>query len=246
MYRFVPSILLILLLLAMGSAKLSAAPRLSIAETSFDFGFSPQNAKLSHVFWLKAEGADSLKILKVVPGCGCTKAPLERNHLAGGDSTRLEIIFSTGKRSGQVSKSPSIQTNAGGPDQRVRIATHIVTRPDSTYPIIIRPYKLTLGQFTDQLRKKHSFTIENISTDEIPIRLIACPPDLFEVDLPTEIGPQSSAQCFLRLTDIGLTESFEKSFTIELGDAKKTRFTVPVKHLVTPVSKPVTSVDRLQ
>lgn len=243
MYKYVTSILLVLLLLAVGTAKLAAAPRLSIAETSFDFGFSPQNAKLSHVFWLKAEGADSLNILKVVPGCGCTKAPLERSHLAGGDSTRLEIIFSTGKRRGQVSKSPSIQTNAGGPDQRVRIVTHIVTRPDSTFPIIITPYKLTLGQFTDKQRKERSFTIENISTDEIPIRLIAHPSDLFAVDLPAEIGPQSAAECSLVLKEAGLTRSFEKSFTIELGDAKKTRFTIPVKHLAKPFSKPVTSVD---
>lgn len=243
MYRYVTSILLVLLLLGMGTTKLSAAPKLSIAEKSFDFGFSPQNAKLSHVFWLKAEGTDSLKILKVVPGCGCTKAPLERNRLAVGDSTRLEIIFSTGKRRGQVSKSPSIQTNAGGPDQRVRIVTHIVTRPDSTYPIIITPYKLTLGQFTGKQQHDRSFTIENISTDEIPIRLIAHPSDLFDVDLPTTIAPQSSAKCSLALKEAGLTGSFEKSFTIELGDASKTRFTVPVKHQVSPMIKQVTSVD---
>lgn len=243
MYRYVTSILLILLLLAMGSTKLSAAPRMSIAEKSFDFGFSPQNAKLSHIFWLKAEGTDSLKILKVIPGCGCTKAPLESNHLAGGDSTRLEIIFSTGKRSGQVSKSPSIQTSAAGPDQRVRIVTNIITRPDSTYPVIIKPYKLTIGQFADKPRKELSFTIENVSKDEIPIRLIAHPSDLFDVDLPTTIAPRSSAKCSLALKEAGSTGSFEKSFTIELGDAKKTRFTVPVKHIVTPVSKPVTSVD---
>lgn len=30
---------------------------------------------------------------------------------------------------------------------------------------------------------------------------------------------------------------------IELGDAKKTRFTVPVKHVANPVSKPVTSFN---
>jgi hypothetical protein len=242
MNKYAQSILLTLFLLAVGTINLSAAPRLSIAEKSFDFGFSPQNAKLSHIFWLKAEGADSLKILNVIPGCGCTKAPLESNRLAGGDSTRLEIIFSTGNRRGKQSKSPKIQTNAGGPEQHVTIATNVVTRPDSTYPIIISPYKLTLAQITDEQRKDLTFTIENTSQDEIPIRLIAYSSDLFTVILPDVISSQSTAECSLVLKEAGLISSFEKSFTIELGDINKTRFTVPVKHHATPMDKQVTSV----
>lgn len=44
------------------------APRLTLPESSFDFGFVPQNAKVSHVFWLHSTGDDTLKILKVIPG----------------------------------------------------------------------------------------------------------------------------------------------------------------------------------
>jgi len=44
------------------------APRLLIEEPEFNFGFVPQNSTVSHVFWLKSVGDDSLKILKVVPG----------------------------------------------------------------------------------------------------------------------------------------------------------------------------------
>lgn len=46
----------------------AAAPRLTMPETSFDFGSVPQNAKISHVFWLHSTGDDSLKIVQVVPG----------------------------------------------------------------------------------------------------------------------------------------------------------------------------------
>ncbi len=45
-----------------------AAPRLEMPEASFDFGFTPQNSTISHKFWLKSSGEDSLLILKVVPG----------------------------------------------------------------------------------------------------------------------------------------------------------------------------------
>jgi hypothetical protein len=45
-----------------------AAPQLTIPETEFDFGFVPQNAKISHIFWLYSTGTDTLKILQVSPG----------------------------------------------------------------------------------------------------------------------------------------------------------------------------------
>lgn len=45
-----------------------SAPRLTLPESAFNFGFVPQNAKVSHEFWLHSTGDDLLKILKVVPG----------------------------------------------------------------------------------------------------------------------------------------------------------------------------------
>lgn len=61
-----------LLSLMLGSALLAgqafAAPRLTIPETEFNFGFVPQNSTISHVFWLKSTGDDSLKIISVKPG----------------------------------------------------------------------------------------------------------------------------------------------------------------------------------
>ncbi|HVP06540.1 MAG TPA: hypothetical protein VMS71_01770 [Candidatus Acidoferrum sp.] len=46
----------------------AAAPRLTLPEESFDFGIVPQNSKVSHVFWLKSTGDDTLKIVTVSPG----------------------------------------------------------------------------------------------------------------------------------------------------------------------------------
>ena len=45
-----------------------AAPRLTMPVSTFDFGYVPQNSGISHVFWLKSAGDDTLRILKVVPG----------------------------------------------------------------------------------------------------------------------------------------------------------------------------------
>jgi hypothetical protein len=58
----------LLVLVFILSNSILAAPRLTIKESIFKFGFAPQNSKISHVFWLYSTGEDSLKILKVVPG----------------------------------------------------------------------------------------------------------------------------------------------------------------------------------
>ena len=47
---------------------LTSAPLLHLPEKEFDFGYVPQNSKVTHVFWLYNNGDDTLKIKKVVPG----------------------------------------------------------------------------------------------------------------------------------------------------------------------------------
>ena len=56
------------LFLVVAAGVAQGAPRLTIPETSFDFGYVPQHAKVSHIFWLHSTGDDELKILKVTPG----------------------------------------------------------------------------------------------------------------------------------------------------------------------------------
>ena len=57
---------IMMLLVISGTA--IAAPRMVLPESAFDFGIVPQNAKVSHIFWIHSKGTDSLRILKVVPG----------------------------------------------------------------------------------------------------------------------------------------------------------------------------------
>jgi len=42
--------------------------KMELSETDFDFGYTPQNNKISHIFWLKNIGEDSLEIINIKPG----------------------------------------------------------------------------------------------------------------------------------------------------------------------------------
>lgn len=55
------------LVLAFWSASL-ADPKLTVPEPRWDFGFVPQNSKLTHDYWVKNTGDDTLRIIRVKPG----------------------------------------------------------------------------------------------------------------------------------------------------------------------------------
>lgn len=61
-------LLMVFALAALCFASASAAPRLSLPESTFNFGYVPQNAKITHGFWLHSTGEDTLKIIKIIPG----------------------------------------------------------------------------------------------------------------------------------------------------------------------------------
>jgi len=67
MNKPIRTVLLGLCLILLASAAFGG-PNLTINEPDFDFGFVPQHAKISHVFWLYSTGDSTLKITKIVPG----------------------------------------------------------------------------------------------------------------------------------------------------------------------------------
>lgn len=208
---------------------LLAAPQLTIDNNEFNFGFVPQNSHITHIFKLKSTGDDSLIVTKVVPGCGCTKAPLAKSDLAPGEETELEIIFSTGRYTNTVVKTPRIETNEGPTPKSVKIVSHVVINPDSTHPIAIHPYKLDVSQFGSKTRDEMTFTIENRSGTPVNLTLVDRPEGLFTLELPETIAAGASAEGKLRVNDDALAKTFEKSFTIQLNDIEHSRFTIPVK-----------------
>lgn len=216
-----------------------AAPRLTILDNEFDFGYSPQNCEIAHSFWLHSTGNDSLKIMKVTPGCSCTQAPLQKNMLAAGDSTQLEVIFSTGHYYNQVTKMPRIQTNEGPPDKFVRITTYIQPNPDSMYPIVIKPFKLDLSKIGENGSNEVTFSVHNRTAQLLKLAMIAAPTDCMEISLPKEIPAGKSVEGTVKIKKEFLQKQILKSFTFQLNDEHKTRFTVPVNRTPTTEAQTV-------
>jgi hypothetical protein len=154
---------------------------------------------------------------------------LDKTVVAVGDSARLEVVFDTKNYSSSVTKRPSIITNEGPPDKYVQIKCDIVMRPDSTYPILIKPYKLDLTQFGEKVRSEIKFTIANISDKDLTADIISMPTELFELTLPKVIKAGKTAEGVVKLRKAAIDQKFEKTITLQLNDEKNTRFTIPVK-----------------
>ncbi|MEW6051383.1 MAG: hypothetical protein AB1644_10030 [Candidatus Zixiibacteriota bacterium] len=131
-----------------------------------------------------------------------------------------------------MTKRPKIQTNEGPPDKFVQISCIISTRPDSTYPLIIKPYKLDLTQFGDKVRSEIKFTIENVADKDLDLTSVYTPNELLDLTLPKLVKAGKTAEGIVKLTKAGIDQEFEKAITISVSDEKNTRFTIPVKRTI--------------
>ena len=68
MSRFLIFLIMLLALTFLLSSLVLAQAKMYLPHESFDFGYTPQNCKVSHVFWIKSVGSDSLKIIDIKPG----------------------------------------------------------------------------------------------------------------------------------------------------------------------------------
>ncbi len=159
---------------------------------------------------------------------------MEKQEIAVGDSTKLEIIFNSGRYTRVITKRPKIITNEGPQGKRVEIISNVVQRPDSTFPIIIKPYKIDLTQFGQKVRDEVVFKITNVSDMRLNTSMIAIAGDYFEVEMPETISAGETKEAKLKLKKDALGQEFEKSFTFSLNDPEQTRFTVPVKRNLRP------------
>jgi hypothetical protein len=201
---------------------------LIVDQPEFDFGYVPRDARISHVFWLKSVGDGVVRITKVLPGCGCTKAPVDKTELAAGDSTRLEVTFNTRGYRNRVTKSPKIVTSEGREQTALRFTAHVVPESGKTHPIVVSPFVIDLGSSEPRASDWIAFTIANVSESDLEIALIERPEGCFDLELPRRVQAGGKAVGRLKLDDESSERSFEKSITIELNDELRTRFTIPV------------------
>lgn len=217
------------MLLAQETAKSGA--KVYIDETAFDFGYIYAGTVVSHSYVFHSRGTDSLKILNVKPGCGCTKAPIKKEIVAVGDSTDVELVFTSNKGSnGAISKSATVNCNdIDRATLQLTFKGKSFTNPDSLLPLILSDGELV---FSSQSRAREAkLTVKNVSAHAVKIHLVSIPSGYLRVDLPeTEIKPGAAKEIKVKIDSSMSEEQFKKSFTFAVDDEAGTRYSIPVSY----------------
>lgn len=225
----------VLILLALGLTVMitavRAGPNIEIREDSFNFGRAAQHAVLSHRFKIASTGDDTLIITKIVPGCGCTKAPLADSILAPGEETTLELFFSTKSFRGIVNKKAYLETNIGEAKYYIRFQSELLPQPDTIMPIHLSPSRLDISQFKPKVRRRAKFWIHNKDSVDYRIKVIDYADKVFDVKMPEIVQAHDSAWGGIIIKDEAIPTAFEHSVTFELDDGSGIRYSLPIKRL---------------
>ena len=207
----------------------STNAKVFIEETTFDFGYIPGGEVVSHSYYLHSRGTDSLKIFKVQPGCGCTKAPLKKDVVAIGDSAEVELVFTSTKGGhGTVSKSATVTCNDNDrANFQLTFKGMTYDYPDSLQPLTLS--EATIRIDAEAKAKEAKLVVKNVSKTNVRIHLVSQPSDYLKIDAPdSEIKPGKEKEIKVRINPLSDEKEFKKSFTFAVNDSAGTRYTVPV------------------
>lgn len=91
----------------------NSQPKLEIiGGDTYDWGkVTPKESPLKAKIEIKNTGTEKLLINEVKPACGCTSAPLEKNELAPGEVTHIDISLNIGAGAHDLTKTVRITSN---------------------------------------------------------------------------------------------------------------------------------------
>lgn len=205
-----------------------AAPKIRLSPEVFDFGYMPAGGKVIHRYWLSNDGADTLKVSKVVPSCGCTTVPLPRHEIAPADSVPLDLVFNAGKITGVVTKTVSVESN--DPDHVTTKVSFTARVADKVVPVEVTPWTIELTEIDVPESK-----VRVKNTSKNPVTLTLAVPDTDRLTVSPEVTnltPGSSADLTIRRKSGSAPGLFETSITFLLEGPVTTPLTIPVKGMV--------------
>ena len=228
--KMIKNTLLTTAIIALLAGSLLAEPLVQIPDNRFEMGAIPKNVTVSHHFWFRSIGTDTVLIDETKTACGCTMMPLKQNFIAPGDSMKIDFCWDVKQTFGPTGSYPYIFLNGGKGDvARVFITGTIVNFPDSLRPVSLTPYILDMSSFRDQPRDSIEFSVRNHSDEQLTLTALSM--DVYQCDiyLPPFVPAGGVVKGHIKVKPEYLDKEFNRSFTILVGNQRGTRLTIPVR-----------------
>jgi hypothetical protein len=206
-----------------------AQPKLEIPDNSFFFGNTPQFSTVTHQFWFKSTGTDTLRIDDIKTGCSCAVAEMPRNWIAPGDSMKIEIAWDMKRVINQTVRNPYIFTNASDEPYRASLRAIGVADPLNEKPAVAKPFKAELSRLKDKSIDSVAIELQNKESYDMIVKVVSPALDEVEIFFPDLLPADGRITGYIKLRDEYVHREFKKSVTLEFGDAEKSRMTIPIR-----------------
>ena len=215
------------LVLCLSTASI-AGPKISVPDATFSFGKILQHAVLTKRFWIKSVGDAPAKIVEIKPDCGCTELFTPDSVIKVGDSMPIDVVLHTRNFIGFIEKRPLIRIADNTDTTRLKLYAEILVKPEAARPLTIASEKIDVSQYNVKPRRKATFTITNNGPSDYQLTVVDSTAKSFDVVLPKVIkaGQKAEGQVIVRKSAV--PTSFEESFTFEINDDGRSRYSVPV------------------
>jgi hypothetical protein len=199
---------------------------LMVSPTTFDFGWSPDNAEITAVFNVKNPGSSVIPLTAVQPSCGCTAADFTAEDLSADQQRPIKLTFNTrGYTNMPFRKRTDIK--AGTPEKNYEVIVEgFVTPAEAPFA----PTDDGVASFSTGASKKQVITLQSKLTDAVELSIIQNPAEWAQVRLKqdkVEAGQSADVEISV---DGDLKESRHTSVTLEAkGGITSHRVTLAIR-----------------
>jgi hypothetical protein len=115
---------------ASGKKAAGSLPVMTFEQTKHDYGIMMQGEKLAYTFKFTNTGGSDLIISDASSTCGCTVPDYSKAPVKPGEQGKVEVIFNSAGKTGTVSKTVRLLTNAQPNTIELEITAEVYV-PDS-------------------------------------------------------------------------------------------------------------------
>lgn len=204
-----------------------ADPRLEVVPSTFDFGWAPDNAKITAQFVIRNTGSEPVPLTAVLPTCGCTAADFTPGAVGTSEETKIALTFNTRGYTGVKFRKPTRVKTDVDANTYVATLTGHVANPDAK----LIPEGDGIAEFPPEAAsKKQKIVIVNKSDRSVTLKMVQAPAEWASASLPSApVAPGQKATIDVSV-DGSVKEARHTSFTIAPADSPATdRATIAVR-----------------
>lgn len=156
---------------------------------------------------------------------------MKKTELAIGDSTELEISYSSRVAMTQETKHVEVSSNdTTSGYNRLEITADVKSKPDTLLLLKYSPYTIEFIEEKGGAIKEKKVEFENSGKEEYKLQIIDYPKELFEVKLSQEIlKPGKVIELKVKPLKKLPPDTLKKSVTLRVKGGKEFRITIPLK-----------------